>query len=310
MRRELIREVSRRGVITRTDALRVVAEHILDDAVADGALARIFPEVFCVPEQSDDREVRRHGALLYQPRGALSHLDALDLWGLLPNPAHLGMTLHVTTDRSISYSDWPGLELHRRRGFVRNGSDVVVRGGLSVVRLEQAVVESWAMLPPVDRRVPAIVALRERRTTGGRLLQALEHNGRTIGAAEMRRVFALAANGCHSPLEMWGHERIFSDSRLPPSRCQVPLRLSIGVIYLDRLYDEEQLNVELDGAAYHGAPGQRERDLRRDAALATLGIQTVRYSHPRLHGDPDGVRQQTLDILATRRRQLRPPRAS
>jgi very-short-patch-repair endonuclease len=64
------------------------------------------------------------------------------------------------------------------------------------------------------------------------------------------------------------------------------------------------LAVELDGAAYHGEPGQRERDIRRDAAVATFGIQTVRFSHPRIFGDPDGVRAEVLAILAVRRRQL------
>ena len=63
-----------------------------------------------------------------------------------------------------------------------------------------------------------------------------------------------------------GHQRVFADKRLPASRCQVPVTLPSGRLYLDRLYDGELVNVELDGAAYHGAPGQRERDLRRDAA--------------------------------------------
>jgi very-short-patch-repair endonuclease len=60
----------------------------------------------------------------------------------------------------------------------------------------------------------------------------------------------------------------------------------------------------MDGAAFHGSPGQRERDIRRDAALAVMGIQVVRFSHQRLFGDPDGCRRELLAILAARRRQL------
>jgi hypothetical protein len=170
--------------------------------------------------------------------------------------------------------------------------------------VEQAIVESWNLLPPVDQRVPAIVALRERRTTGKRLGIVLDEQPRVAGAAEMRHVFALGAAGCHSPLEMWGHEHVFSDPRLPPSRCQVPIELPGGRIYLDRLFEEELVNAELDGAAYHGEPGQRERDLRRDAALAALGYLVVRFSHLRLHGDPAGVIAELLSILAMRRAQL------
>jgi very-short-patch-repair endonuclease len=161
------------------------------------------------------------------------------------------------------------------------------------------------MLPEVDRMVPSIVAVRERRTTGARLLSALDGMRHTPGAAEMRKVFQLAAAGCHSPLELWGHEQVFTHPELPSSRCQVPVDLPTGRIYLDRYYEMERLDVELDGAAYHGEPGQRERDNRRDAALAALGIQVVRFSHPRLHGDPAGVRRQIREILVMRRQQLR-----
>ncbi|HEX3866735.1 MAG TPA: DUF559 domain-containing protein [Gemmatimonadaceae bacterium] len=94
-----------------------------------------------------------------------------------------------------------------------------------------------------------------------------------------------------------------SGSRKPQRRTAVGNR----VFVLDRSFEAELVAVELDGAAYHGAPGQRERDLRRDAALARLGWLTVRYSHPRLHGDAGGVIEELADILARRRKQLRRP---
>lgn len=80
--------------------------------------------------------------------------------------------------------------------------------------------------------------------------------------------------------------------------------MPFGTIYLDRYFEEERLAVELDGAAFHGSPGQRERDIRRDAALAAIGIQVIRFSHQRLFADPEGVRRELLQILAARRRQL------
>jgi very-short-patch-repair endonuclease len=47
------------------------------------------------------------------------------------------------------------------------------------------------------------------------------------------------------------------------------------------------VNIELDGAKYHFAPIHRERDMRRDAALAKLGWLTLRFSHDRLVNDTD-----------------------
>lgn len=301
MREQLIAEVRRRGLISRADAVRLVAEHVVDDAVRAGAIVRVFSGIYTLPGIADDLGVRRRGALVRRPRGALSHLDGLDVWDL---PTAVDRTVHMTVPETDSSTDIDGLTLHRRRGFVAEPPSVVVRRGLRVVRLEQAIIESWPLLPEVDRRVPAIVAIRDRRTTGPRLLDVLAANRRVVGAAEQRQVFALAAAGCHSPLEMWGHQRVFADKRLPASRCQVPVTLPSGLVYLDRLYDAELVNVELDGAAYHGAPGQRERDLRRDAALAALGYLTVRFSHLRLHADPDGVIEELRAILSMRRAQL------
>lgn len=63
--------------------------------------------------------------------------------------------------------------------------------------------------------------------------------------------------------------------------------------------------MELDGSRYHFETGRRERDMRRDAALVALGWLVVRFSHQRLHEEPDAVRREVLATLAVRRRQLR-----
>ena len=125
----------------------------------------------------------------------------------------------------------------------------------------------------------------------------------------MRRVFSLAGAGLHSPLELWGHENVFNVPSLPTAELQVPVDLHDRTVYLDRYYGQEMVAAELDGAAYHGAPGQRERDLIRDADVATRGILTVRFSHQRLHREPERCRGQLREILAVRRRQFGLPAA-
>lgn len=304
MRAQLLAEIGRRGVITRRDALRLVREHVLDDAIATRVVTRIFPEVYALPDRAKERSIQRQGAVVHRPRTALSAVDALDVWEVFPFEIPPFEPIHVTGDLHEPHSTWPGLKVHRQSAFVRKAPLAWEFSGLPVVRIEQAIVDSWTMLPARDHRVPVIVAVRERRTSGPALLEVLAANSRAKGAAEMRHVFGLVAAGCHSPLELWGHEKVFSHHSLPVSECQVPLTLPTGGIYLDRYYEAEQLAVELDGAAYHGEPGQRERDIRRDALVATFGIQTVRFSHPRIFGDPDGVRAEVLAILAVRRRQL------
>lgn len=236
MRTELLRLIRRRRVVTRAEALRVVPRHVLDDAVRSAVIVVVFPGVYALPEGADTVQIRRIAALARRPESGLSHLDGLDVWDLPSAPSG---TVHLTVSDSCPVTRVAGLTLHRRRDFVAAAPFVVVRRGLRVVRLEQAIVESWPLLPEADRRVPAIVAIRERRTTGARLLDVLAANRSVVGSAALRRVFELAAQGCHSPLELWGHQRVFSDRRLPTSRCQVRVTLPSGVVYLDRLYEEE-----------------------------------------------------------------------
>src|SRR4051812_22315068 len=93
MRSELVAAAaSNGGLITRSTALSVVARHIVDDAVTAGVLVRMFPGVYRLHEAVPDRLLWRRAALGYQPDAALSHVDALDLWGLPVPPSTLGST--------------------------------------------------------------------------------------------------------------------------------------------------------------------------------------------------------------------------
>ena len=218
MRAQLVAEVGRSGVITRREALRIVPEHVLDDAIADHALTRIFPQVYALPSKAKDRNVRRHGAVAHRPRTALSAIDALDVWGVFPFAIPSAEPIHVMGNRREPASESPDLKVHRHAGFALKAPLVWETRGLHVVRLEQAIVDSWTMLAERDRRVPVITAVRERRTTGLLLLEVLAANRRATGAAEMRRVFEIAAAGVHSPLELWGHDKVFSHPSMPRSK--------------------------------------------------------------------------------------------
>ncbi|HKA68329.1 MAG TPA: hypothetical protein VKG85_04330 [Actinomycetes bacterium] len=58
----------------------------------------------------------------------------------------------------------------------------------------------------------------------------------------------------------------------PVLRRQYPLRLGGHTIHLDVFAENGRTNFELDGTAWHGGVEQRERELRRDARHAAMGI--------------------------------------
>jgi very-short-patch-repair endonuclease len=267
-----------------------VPVHVLAEAVRSGRVRRILPEVYVDAALTVDHLVMARAAVRYtQGRGALSHTSALRLWRL-PVP-DVGPT-HVTVAGDPGLRSRGGVRVHRRHGFRPEPPHAVLRGGLPVTRLEHAVIESWPLLNHNAQRAPAITAVAERLTTPDRLTAALQHWPRLPGRKGFRDLVGKLKRGCRSELEIWGYDHIFRD--IPGLRRQVPVRLRQRTVYLDVFDPTTRTNFELDGARYHV---DRERDLRRDAALATKGITVVRYTHDRLTGSPEDVRAEVSAIL-------------
>ncbi len=303
MRPELARVLQAHGgVARRADLLASVPVHLIDRAVSRGQLVRVLPQVYCDPELLDAPLTRLRSALEYAGKNAaLSHTSGLPLWNL-PVPADLPVHLTTGTRRLLPAGD---VIVHRRRGFRAEPPLVVSRGGLAVVRLENCLVDSWPLLAGYERRAPLISAVQQRLTTADRVLMAAEDAPRLPGRASLLRLADLLASGCHSELEIWGFRHVFTHPMLPTAQQQLRVRLGSRVTYLDVAYAEEMVDVELDGSRYHFGDDQREQDMRRDAALVAAGWLVVRFSHRRLHQEPDAVRREVLATLEVRRRQLR-----
>lgn len=287
---------SNAGILRRNDAVAVVDHDVLDRAVRAGQLLRPYPGILIDPDLAADRGALLRAAVRYADgRAAVSHVTGLGVWGLpVPDPPRI----HLTTGPEHRLRGAQGLVVHRRTGFSAEAPHAVARDGLPVVRLERCVVDSWPMLSGDARRAPAIHAVAARMTTAERLRTALDTAPRLGGRRELARLVDMLAAGCRSELELWGYAHVFRDLRL---RWQVRMMLDGRAVYLDVYDDAARVNFELDGGKYHAGTRDRERDLRRDAALAARGITVVRFTHDRLTREPDDVRRQVLAILATRR---------
>ncbi|MFD0783215.1 DUF559 domain-containing protein [Micromonospora azadirachtae] len=299
------------GLVTRAAAVQVVPDWTLERACRSGDLVRVLPEVFVAahlliePGRKSmatplvgrlDPALGNRAVLAWADgRAALSHLSALAVWGLYRQAA--GELLHLSVPAGVGLRSRPGVTVHRRIEL----SNVMARRGLTVTRLERSLVDSWPLLPAGKRRAPVIRAVNDRLSTPQRLMSALETTPKLADRAVLRSLLTQLAEGCRSPLEIWGHERVFTGPEMPLFQRQVPVRLGPRNVYLDLYAEHERVNIELDGATTHGDPRQREIDLRRDARLAVLGILVVRFTHRRLTHEPESVRRETLAILANRR---------
>jgi very-short-patch-repair endonuclease len=288
--------VAGNGIVRRADAVAVLDHDVLDRAVRSGLLVRQYPGVFLDPELVGDRPALIRAAIGYADgRAAVSHLSGLAVWQL---PAPDRGPVHLTAPATRRLRGARGLVVHRRAELALEPPDVVVRDGCPVTRLETCVVDSWPLLDGDARRAPAIHAIARRMTTPARLRAAADRAPRLGGRPYLIRLIDLLEAGCRSELELWGYAYVFRGLGL---RWQAPVRIDGRTTYLD-VYDEAgRVNFELDGAKYHAGSRDRERDLRRDAALAVHGIAVVRFTHDRLLGEPTAVRRQVRGILASRR---------
>jgi very-short-patch-repair endonuclease len=110
--------------------------------------------------------------------------------------------------------------------------------------------------------------------------------------------------GSHSELEIWGVWHVFETPGMPRFVRQHAVALPFATVHLDAALPELRIAVELDGAAFHGSAEARERDTRRDVALAALGWVVLRFSYLRLTSDPECCRPEMLQVCAARQRQL------
>jgi len=284
------------GAASRDLLLRQgLTRQALDREIRSGALVRVYPRAYCRPWDADSVETRERAALFSvgMPAG-LSHVSALRRWGLVPTVPDADVYVCVPATRCPRRHE--GLIVHRVHRF----PPVVRLHGVVTVAAPTAIATSWPMLTGPDRRGPAIAAVRDRLVTPDELRAALTRLSRLAGRRELSALTELLAAGCESELEIWGLIGVFDVPGLDHAVRQKVVRVDGRRYRIDLAYEHERVAVELDGDRFHSSREQRERDRRRDAALASVGWLTLRYSHSRLHKDVSGCRRDTLATLAAR----------
>ena len=293
---------ARGGVLHRDDLLAEQPHHLLDRSISGGHLVRVLPRTYVGAGEMTDLALARAVARYADGRGVLSHLTALWLWDLLDAP---GRPMHLTVRPNCGLRPTPVLRVHRAYAPPLDDDHHLRRRGLPVVGLERAIVASWPLLAAEPARAVVLRAVRDRRTTPDRLRAEVAATPRLARRASLAAMVELLAAGCQSELELFGLRHVFTGPAFAGMRPQCPVRLGARTAYLDLAAEDLQVGIELDGAAYHDGTGARERDRRRDVALAAAGWVVLRFSYGRVVGDPAGVRHEVASVIAVRRTQLR-----
>jgi hypothetical protein len=278
------------GVRTARELVGEVDKNSLTRWVASGSLVRPLPGVLALPSTAATWHGRATAAVRWSG-GHLCGRSALALWDLVGTP---GPHVHLAVGRRRSIPvvpDW--LRPHR----VEVPAWGVV-GGFDVTLPARSVVEAWGHAHSaggtsrdVEVARSAVIGSVQRRVASVREIhRELARRPSLPGRAALVHLVELVAAGSHSELEIWGLTNLLEIPGLPPVQLQLPLRTRISVLHLDAGWRGARLGVELDSAAFHGAPDQRETDLRRDAAALAEGWAILRISRRRGTAEPAACR--------------------
>ena len=265
-----------------------------------GRLVRLHAGMYALPQVAETFRVRV-AAATDASGGLASHRTALALWGLVPPDTG---PVHVVVDAGRSARGHAGVVVHRTVDL----DDVRRRvHGLPVTSVDRAVVDSWGRSSGLTRasvRGAAITAIRERLCSTADLSYELARRPKLPGRAGLSGLVQLLHDGCRSELEIWGCTHVLRGPGMPRFVLQRRIEASGRIFVLDAACEEVTLAVEMDGAAWHGSREQRESDIHRDALLATVGWQTLRFGYRRLTTEPDACRRDIRSSYAARRRLL------
>ncbi|WP_158544507.1 DUF559 domain-containing protein [Blastococcus sp. TBT05-19] len=268
--------------------------------LAAGRLVALHPGWVTTADRADDWTVRAHAAVGYTG-GLLSHWSALHVHGLQAEGV-TRLDLTVPRSRRVRTSRW--LRVHRSSRPVRTQR---VRG-LPVTSLERALVDTWGDTHHVRavRGADSVVRGVVLRAARGRLVDPAAVEAELAacpqlpGRAALLELLGFVAAGCQSELEIRGLRDVVTAPGVPAPRLQHRVHLPDGPVFLDAAWPDLKVAVEFDGAAFHGDLAARERDLRRDAALAALGWVVLRFGWTDVVERPHVCRARVVAVLGQR----------
>jgi hypothetical protein len=245
---------------------------LITSPLRSGRWQRPYPGVYVAFTGRLGREAELWAAVLRAgPRAVLSHQTAAELDGFAARPGRL---IHVTVPLAQHMIRTPGIVVHRsgRLEAARHPARIPPR-----TRIEETALDLAQLATTFDDAFGWISRpCNGRLTRPPLLLQAIQSRSKIRWRAELTLALADIADGVLSPLEHRYVRNVERPHGLPAAKRQVLILRGSQHQFLDNLYQQFGLGVELDGQAFHPTE-QRWQDIGRDNALAADGILILRY---------------------------------
>jgi hypothetical protein len=261
------------GVVSRSKAMTAgVREAEVRRLLSRRELVSIHRGVYVNHTGEPTWSQRAWAGVLATWPSALSHASALRA-AEGPGSTRRQDVIAVAIDRDRHIARPAGVTMHRSAHLEER---VQWHLGPPRVRYHDAVLDVAASAR-TERDALAELArgVQSRRTTAGRMMDALDERLRTTRGRWLAEVLHDVAAGTCSVLEHAYLRDVERAHGLMPARRQVRDRIGSHVIYRDVEY-HVGLVVELDGYLHHSSFVARELDMDRDLITAVDGKDSVR----------------------------------
>ena len=261
------------GVLSRRQALAAgVTPAVVEWRLRSERWSRLGSGVYYARPGNPPREARLWAAvLLAGPGAALSHWTAAELFKLTDQRSSL---IYVTIPERRQVRPMTGLVMYRSSRL----ADAVHPALLPRrTRLEETVLDLAAQATEFDAAFALVCAACQRRlTTTTKIAAAMSMRKKLRWRSELRQALGEVGGGTHSLLEYRYARYVERPHRPPAADRQAKIIAGQRSRYLDNLYPDYHLCVELDGQQAH-PDDQRWQDLRRVNAIIAQGITVLRY---------------------------------
>jgi hypothetical protein len=292
------------GVIARWQAATAgLPPHVIDTRLRQGRWQSLYRGSYATFTGEPPRlSVLWAAALRGGPEAVLSHQTAAEIDGLVDRPARL-IHVSVPPDRQVAvaarerHPGSPGLRIHRSTRLAETRHPLLTPPR---TRIEETAVDLARHSADLDEALSWLTAACGRRlTTTAKLRTALEAHARMPWRLELTAALDDVGDGVLSVLEYRYVRHAERAHGLPKARRQRRRASGRRAQYLDNLYEEYLLAVELDGQASHPVAG-RWADIRRDNASTVSGVFTLRYGWADVTGRPCSVAAEVAMVLRIR----------
>lgn len=284
------------GVIARQQAAEAgLRTEVVDGLLRTGRWQRLQQGVYAAFTGAPGPDALLWAVLLRAgPDAIASHRTAAALFGLGTDPDG---PVHVSLPRDRRPRRIPGVVIHRvdRARHARHPVLLPPR-----TMIEETVLDLSASARSAEDAIGWVFrATGQRLTTAGRIRRVMAARPRMRWRTELTLCLDDAEDGACSNLEYRYVRDVERPHGLPRAVRQVRVLRYGRPCYLDNLYEDTLVCVELDGRVAH-PQGERFRDFRRDNAGAADGILTLRYGWADVSGTPCQVAAQVTAVLRHR----------